>query len=84
MLLVYYIAKTSIFDSNLLNNQTVYLSQDGFTALHLAAQEGYLDVCMALCQQGASMSAVTNVSVIMIGTAAVSNYTILLMFIMLY
>ena len=50
-----------MFDSKLLHNQTVYLSQDGATAIHQAAQNGHLDVFMALHQKGASVSAVKKV-----------------------
>ena len=67
------------FDSHLCkNSKNLYLSQDGWTSLHLAASEGYLEVCKLLCQYGADLSVTTNVSSFLLKLSASTRQVLLI------
>lgn len=51
----------------------LYLSQNGMTPLHYAAGQKNLDVCKALCENGASPFVKDKVSIALIRTLCVSS-----------
>ena len=53
--------------------------QDGFSPLHIASQEGHVDVCTLLIERGANLNSQTKVGTIIdIGSITVQHVYILI------